>query len=211
MIHRTKGYIQSLLDKFMDGTTTLDEEDVLVEYFMQHGDIPGDWEDYRQLFAELEQMKPQASPRRYWWWGCAAAAFVAGALWVAIPPSQPVQEQPRLFAEKQDTASILRPEPPNQEVPPDTAVLMQQLKQEPPPPRRRSLRKRMPHINDNVRNYALMARAEQEEQEVEQQIAENYEAVVRAQLSAYGFIPVRQEDGSIIYINEQSVYTAYEE
>ena len=31
------------------------------------------------------------------------------------------------------------------------------------------------------------------------------------QLAAYGYIPVMQEDGTIIYINEQTNYIAYEE
>ena len=33
MIRYTKEYIQSLLDKYMDGTTTLEEEDILASYF----------------------------------------------------------------------------------------------------------------------------------------------------------------------------------
>ena len=56
----TKTYINELLKKFMDGTTTLAEEDVLSNYFLQQRDVPQEWQDYRQLFAELEAMKPQA-------------------------------------------------------------------------------------------------------------------------------------------------------
>lgn len=51
----TKAYIQLLLNKFMDGTTTLDEEDVLHDYFT-HGKVPAEWALYEQLFAEIESM-----------------------------------------------------------------------------------------------------------------------------------------------------------
>ena len=78
MIRYTKEYIQSLLDKYMDGTTTLEEEDILASYF-RGNNIPQEWEDYRQLFEEIEAMKPQPkSDRRWIGWSIAAAAIVAG-------------------------------------------------------------------------------------------------------------------------------------
>ena len=39
MIRYTKAYIKNLLDKYMDGTSTLEEEDILAEYF-RGKDIP---------------------------------------------------------------------------------------------------------------------------------------------------------------------------
>ena len=65
MIQYTKAYIEGLLDKFMAGTSTLEEEDILSQYFAQD-DIPAEWEQYRLLFAELEAMKPAEKPRRRW-------------------------------------------------------------------------------------------------------------------------------------------------
>ena len=56
-----------------------------------------------------------------------------------------------------------------------------------------------------------MAKAEQEQQEVEQMMAQCQQEIIEAQLAAYGFIPVKQEDGTIIYINEQINDIAYEE
>jgi hypothetical protein len=41
----TKAFIQSLLDKYMEGTTTLEEEDILHQYFTR-SDVPAEWEDY---------------------------------------------------------------------------------------------------------------------------------------------------------------------
>ena len=34
---------------------------------------------------------------------------------------------------------------------------------------------------------------------------------IEAQLAAYGYVPVMQEDGTIVYINEQTNFIAYEE
>ena len=51
--------IQNLLDKYMDGATSNEEEATLRKYFEEHGnDIPGEWESYRALFSYigLEQM-----------------------------------------------------------------------------------------------------------------------------------------------------------
>ena len=51
MIHYTKEYISRLLDRFMAGESTLEEEDLLSEYF-RRGDVPEEWRDYQTLFAE---------------------------------------------------------------------------------------------------------------------------------------------------------------
>ena len=51
--------IQDLLDKYMDGATSNEEEATLRKYFEEHAnDIPEEWECYRALFSyiELEQM-----------------------------------------------------------------------------------------------------------------------------------------------------------
>ena len=51
--------IQNLLDKYMDGATTNEEEARLRKYFEEHGnDIPEEWESYRALFSYIgfEQM-----------------------------------------------------------------------------------------------------------------------------------------------------------
>ena len=77
MIRYTKEYIGKLLDKYMDGTSTLDEEAILSEYF-RGKDIPQEWEDYRQLFQEIEEMRPQPQAIKRWMgWSVAAAAIVA--------------------------------------------------------------------------------------------------------------------------------------
>ena len=74
--------IEALLDKFMDGQTTVEEEALLAEYF-RSSDVPAEWEDYRAMFDYFDSgmTQPVASPkpRRNWWWitGTAAAAVAA--------------------------------------------------------------------------------------------------------------------------------------
>ena len=51
--------IQNLLDKYMDGATSNEEEATLRKYFEEHAnDIPKEWESYRALFSYIgfEQM-----------------------------------------------------------------------------------------------------------------------------------------------------------
>ena len=51
--------IQDLLDKYMDGATSNEEEATLRKYFEEHGnDIPEEWKSYRALFSYIgfEQM-----------------------------------------------------------------------------------------------------------------------------------------------------------
>lgn len=51
--------IQNLLDKYMDGATSNEEETTLRKYFEEHAnDIPEEWESYRALFSYIgfEQM-----------------------------------------------------------------------------------------------------------------------------------------------------------
>ena len=51
--------IQDLLDKYMDGATSNEEEARLRKYFEEHGnEIPEEWESYRALFSYIrfEQM-----------------------------------------------------------------------------------------------------------------------------------------------------------
>ena len=171
MTRYTKEYIAKLLDKYMDGTSTLEEEDILADYF-HHGNVPEEWEDYRQLFSEIEAMKPQPKVKKRWiGWSVAASVAV---LFIAIMWQQ--------------TETIT--------VAPDTTI-QQEVQPQPVQTKKRRLRKPKPTMTDIDKTYALMAEAEQE--------------VIEAQLAAHGYIPVMQEDGTIIYIHEQTELLSYEE
>ena len=208
MIRYTKTYIKDLLDKYMDGTSTLEEEDILVNYF-RGKDIPQEWEDYRQLFQEIEAMKPQPKTNKRWIGWSVAAAIVAGILYVAVPRQQTIHQQADPLMAQSDTIVQSSEQAPI-ELAPDT---MPKQKEQvlPIQTKKRSIRKLKPTIHDYDKAYALMAQVEQEQREVEQQMAQCQQEIIEAQLAAYGFIPVKQEDGTIVYINEQINDIAYEE
>ena len=206
MIRYTKAYIKNLLDKYMDGTSTLEEEDILAEYF-RGKDIPQEWEDYRQLFQEMEAMKPQPKARKRWiGWSIAAAVVVAGVLYLSIP-SEPYDHPcvPPVYAEA-DTTTMQKETHPQAEQTSDTISSEKEI-----PQKKRSLRKPAPTLTDYDKAYALMAATKQELQETERQMAQCQQEIIEAHLAAYGYIPVMQEDGTIIYMNEQTNYIAYEE
>lgn len=206
MIRYTKTYIKDLLDKYMDGTSTLEEEDILADYF-RGKNIPQEWEDYRQLFQEIEAMKPQPKTNKRWIGWSVAAAIVAGILYVAVPRQQTIHQQADPLMAQSDTIVQSSEQAPI-ELAPDT---MPKQKEQvlPIQTKKRSIRKLKPTMHDYDKAYALMAQTEQED--IELQLEQAQQEIIEAQLAAYGFIPVKQEDGTIVYINEQINDIAYEE
>ena len=197
MIKYTKEYIAKLLDKYMDGTSTLEEEDVLAEYFRGQ-DIPQEWADYQQLFQEIEAMKPQPKARKRWMgWSVAAAVAVlfVAITWQQTGQQDTIQAPGKLTAQADSIKTQQVMEPPVQQRVDSSAV--QKTQRQPVQTKKRRLRKPEPTMTDIDKTYALMAKAEQE--------------VIEAQLAAHGYIPVMQEDGTIIYIHEQTELLSYEE
>jgi len=208
MIQYTKEYIAKLLDKYMDGTSTLDEETILSQYF-RGKNIPEEWLCYKQMFQEIEAMAPQPKTHNRWAiWSIAAAAVVAGVLYLAVSPRQTGFVPTEPLTAQADTTS-------QQTIAPADTVTAQPAQtaepQQPVKAKKRSLRKSEPTIHDYDKAYALMAEAIQRQRDVERQIAQAQLEIIEAQLAAYGYIPVMQEDGTIIYINEQTELIAYEE
>ena len=208
MIRYTKTYIKDLLDKYMDGTSTLEEEDILANYFRRK-DIPQEWEDYRLLFQEIEAMKPQPKTNKRWIGWSVAAAIVAGVLYVAVPSQQTIHQQADPLIAQSDTI-VQSSENAPIELAPDT-MPKQKEQVQPIQTKKRSIRKLKPTMHDYDKAYALMAQAEQEQRDVELQLEQAQQEIIEAHLAAYGFIPVKQEDGTIVYINEQTNDIAYEE
>ena len=209
MIQYTKAYIEALLDKFMAGTSTLEEEDILSQYFAQEH-IPAEWEQYRLLFAELEAMKPTEKPKRRWMGWVAAAAIVAGMLYLTIPSSKTSATDSGTLVAEADTTTIQHVEKSTIDLTPDTMPRHEENAQ-PVPAKKRSMRKQVPTLHDYDKAYALMAQMEEEKRNIDWQLEQYEQETIDAQLAAYGYIPVIQEDGTIIYINEQTNYIAYEE
>lgn len=113
--------IQQLIDKYMNGQTTVDEEQLIARYFCNATDVPDSLKPYRDMFAYFDdgmplgalpefdgsagqadtRVAPDSSkvvaPRRHslrmaaWWSGAAAVAAVVALLLIMHRPSAPVQ------------------------------------------------------------------------------------------------------------------------
>jgi len=205
MIRYTKEYISQLLERFMNGETTVPEEDVLNEYFRTTRNVPEEWKDYQTMFAGWIPSSTRRG-RRYWHWAALAAAAIALVLLVSV--TQKTEET------RQVVQTVIEPEDSTAVQPmmmPDT-VAVPAVKPETPKRPKRPIR-----VNDAARDYVLMAEAEQKR--VLQEIAEAKAEVERvqlevldAQLRAEGYVSIKYEDGTIEYIkeNEKSEYYAYE-
>ena len=215
----TEAFIQSLLNKYMEGTTTLEEEDVLHQYFTRERlrvgeqssgiDVPAQWEDYRQLFVEIDGMRATEKPKWRWWPLSIAAAVVAALVVFAatqmLPENQPKSEV-IAQVEKMDSVSI----PKAVEARPDSTPLPKHQQQAPSNTKRR-LRKPEPTMTDCDKAYALMAEAAKEQQQAEKEMEQAQQEILHAQLTAAGYVAIQLEDGTIIYTNEPKEYFAYEE
>ena len=113
--------IQQLIDKYMNGQTTVDEEQLIARYFRSATDVPDSLKPYRDMFAYFDdgmplgtlpefdgsagqadtRVAPDSSkvvaPRRHslrmaaWWSGAAAVAAAVALLLIMHRPSAPVQ------------------------------------------------------------------------------------------------------------------------
>ncbi len=114
----TKEQIACLLERFMDGETTLEEERLLGEYFQAHQDIPAEWKEYQQMFSWFDQGMPLEPARRHvgkWPWVAAAAAAVLVAAMVmvfAFPRSDKAEVAQTVVSQQEPPKVRVQPEPP---------------------------------------------------------------------------------------------------
>lgn len=208
--------ISDLLDKFMSGLTTLEEEAALGDYFRTH-EVPEEWEDYRQMFGyfdrgmegELISLQAPDQPllrqmgRR--WWGIAAAAAIA-ALIVGTTvfnhptsPNPPVvaevsqketQEQAEPVGETQDFASI--------QTKPEQPVESQNLASH--------KAKRTSTHKDQRRLQAENAKLARENERLQRELDDLRRRAFIIDLEAMGYRAMQDETGNIVLIDlEQEI------
>ena len=88
-------YIARLLDRFLQGDSSLEEEQILADYFRSATDLPAEWEDFRTMFRYFDQgmehidyaqqkeaasgllsASPTTAHRPFRWWLTAAASLL---------------------------------------------------------------------------------------------------------------------------------------
>ena len=216
--------IKALLDKFMDGQTTVEEEALLADYF-RSADVPAEWEDYRAMFdyfdsgmedcpVTVEQSRPSLTRqmgRR--WWGIAAAACITAAIVATVvlhspttvpetPPiaSNETQEKATPIGETQDFASLRETEQS-----PETSITRPVETQNLASPSRptrsiRSIRSIRP-LRSTRRLQAENAKLAQENARLQRELADLKRRTFIIDLEANGFRAVQDEDGSIVLID----------
>ena len=210
----TQQHIQDLLDKFMNGLTTLEEEAALADYFRTH-EVPEEWDDYRQMFGyfdrgmEGELITPQVQEQPFMrlmgrrWWGIAAAAAITAVIVATVvlhnPASttQPVvaevaqeepQEQATPIGETQNFASL--------QTTPEQPVETQNLASQTAAVKTSHKRK------SNVRRLqAENAKLARENERLQRELADLRRRAFIIDLEANGYKTVMNEDGSIVLID----------
>ena len=111
----SKPEIADLLNKFMAGETSLDEENILAQYFRTH-EVSDEWKEYKEMFAMFDsgtvevslnsrppesltprplQGERELKRRRLWpWVGAIAASIVLLLVFHYNNKVMPVEEQP---------------------------------------------------------------------------------------------------------------------
>lgn len=215
MIRYTKEYIGQLLERYMEGTSTLEEEDIIADY-LKGNDVPEEWLPYQQMFQEIDDMRPKQHSKRWIGWCIAAAIAITLVAYVSVLSQQTAQQTVSPLIAKSDSTSM-KQETVVEKAKPDT-VQEQNWQIQPAKPLKRSRRKPQPTINDDLKASVLMAEAKRERREAEQQLMEmemrlqqEEMQAFQLQMEALGYVAVRHEDGTIYYINENEKDIAYEE
>lgn len=102
----THAHISQLIERFMEGQSTLAEEQELAQYFATH-EVSDEWKPLQDMFAYFDAGMPIKEPgasvkipisKHHWWWRAAAAAAVllVGAITFYILDGHPsVQKAPQ--------------------------------------------------------------------------------------------------------------------
>lgn len=202
----------ALLDRYMDGLTSVEEEAALRRYFRDHDDISDEWQDYKVMFTYLDSgMENSDLPvpaqeaqrvsliqqmgRR--WWGIAAAAVITAAIVVTatlrLTPSSTLPEQPAVTAKVDiDTVSI----PPTVETEPQQLASTTSAC-----PVGRGSASATKQATRTRRLQAENAKLAQENKRLQRELADLKRRAFIIDLEANGFRAVQDEDGSIVLID----------
>lgn len=93
--------VERLLQRFMDGTSTLEEEAQLAEFFRTH-EVAGEWATYKDMFALFDEGKVEVEEKQKstaWWKYAGMAAAIALLLGLGFYFNSRNDEKPHLIAQ----------------------------------------------------------------------------------------------------------------
>ena len=218
----SKEHIDQLLTRFMEGTSTLEEEDLLARYFKEEKHLPEAWKAYREMFAmfdaERDKVSTSSMPKRKrqlpWYWTVAAAitllAVVGVRLWnheeevaplaeytaekVEIKQAKTKQVAPSSELELKENVELA--------VLPQTEAsktLSKTKQKKVVPTQKRHMTKE--EVEDAIRILAEEnARLKAQLDSAQREINEVRRQVMMAEMQACGYLPIYQEDGSVEFV-----------
>ncbi len=204
----TKEYIARLLNRFMEGATTIEEERLLADYFRKTEHVTEEWSDYRRMFDWFSEGMPmkKTAPRRRWWpWAAAAAVITA----IIIAFSIPGKETPQVAQQTAPSApsapviqTQIQPEP---SVEPTKKLAIHKPKQKKTSPKKEKVTEE-PQLAANL-NPAVVQRLLEEDALYEAVRHEQMTQLVNfdAQMQAQGYQRLLLDDGNIVY-TQQTIY-----
>ncbi len=214
--------IEALLDKFMAGKTTIEEESLLSKYFNTTHEVPAEWEDYQALFGYIDRglegdLLPETSSpshRKWLWWVPAAAAAIVALVFgfkvlnkseTTQPISSPIiahKAEPKDEMNSQKTGNPHEAEnesadknisaPNKADV---VAIKLQSRKQ------KHSLT--VSHHEAQTNLIAQNERLLQENGRLQRELEELNQRAIIIDMEAMGYQAVKDESGSIIYVDMQ--------
>jgi len=218
----SKEHIEQLLTRFMEGTSTLEEEDLLARYFKEEKHLPEAWKAYREMFAmfdaERDKVSTSSMPKRKrllpWYWTVAAAitllAVVGVRLWNHEDEEVPLAVQKTETVEKiqVETEPVVLPSQLELKEKVELAVLplaeQSQTLSKPKPQKVIPVQKR--HMTKEEVEEAIRILAEENARlkaqldSAQREINEVRRQVMMAEMQACGYLPIYQEDGSVEFV-----------
>ena len=214
--------IEALLDKFMAGKTTIEEELMLSQYFSSSHEVPPEWEDYKALFGyidrglEGELLPATSSPshRKWLWWiPAAAAAIVALVFGFKVlnkpdttqpisPPTitQNVEQKDVTIDQKSDNHHVAVNESTDNDISAPNKAETVAVKQQP------RKQKRSLEVSHHEAQNDLIAQDErllQENGRLQRELEELNQRATIIDMEAMGYQAVKDENGSIVYLDIQ--------
>lgn len=204
----TKEYIARLLNRFMEGATTIEEERLLADYFRKTEHVTEEWSDYRRMFDWFSEGMPmkKTAPRRRWWPWAAAAAVITT---IIIAFSIPGKETPQVAQQTAPSApsapviqTQIQPEP---SVEPTKKLAIHKPQQKKTSPKKEKVTEE-PQLAANL-DPAVVQRLLEEDALYEAVRHEQMTQLVNfdAQMQAQGYQRLLLDDGNIVY-TQQTIY-----
>ena len=214
--------IEALLDKFMAGKTTIEEESLLSQYFSTAHDVPAEWKDYQALFGYIDRglegdLLPETSSpshRKWLWWIPAAAAAIVALVFgfkVLYKPETTQPISPPIIAQKaepkDETIDQKTVDPHEDENDSADKNISAPTKADVVAIKRQSRKQRhslaVSHHEAQTNLIAQNERLLQENGRLQRELEELNQRATIIDMEAMGYQAVKDENGSIVYLDIQ--------